>query len=174
MKKWRKTHVCRNKGKPPSEKRTFDIFASCISSIIQKWKKIQKNMCTTLIDLKFDEKSKSELRIGLPCKEKLDNAENFRKIIKLLVYKKKTMWKNTQCTNNNLKEHQKRQLLAPGRCPQTRESFSYNGFSILRFFEFPAFSCTNRGKKTLESCSAWKNTSSMYFWVFFGGHKLQR
>ena len=40
-----------------------------------------------IIDVKFDEESKSELRIGYPCKEKPENAENFRKIMKLLVEK---------------------------------------------------------------------------------------
>ena len=45
-------------------------------------------MCTTIIDVKFDEESKSVVRIGLPCKEKPKNAENCRKIIKLLVEKK--------------------------------------------------------------------------------------
>ena len=44
-------------------------------------------MRTTIIDVKFDEESKSEVRIGLPCKGKLENAENCRKIIKLLVEK---------------------------------------------------------------------------------------
>ena len=44
-------------------------------------------MRTTLIDVKFDEESKSVLRIGLPCKGKLENAENCGKIIKLLVEK---------------------------------------------------------------------------------------
>ena len=44
-------------------------------------------MRTTIIDVKFDEESKSELRIGLPCKGKLENAENCGKIIKLLVEK---------------------------------------------------------------------------------------
>ena len=58
-------------------------------------------MRTTIIDVKFDEKSKYELRIGLPCKGKPENAENFRKII-------------------------------------------FISFSIFRFFEFPAFSCTIR------------------------------
>ena len=42
-------------------------------------------MRTTIIDVKFDEESESELRIGLPCKEKPENAENCEKIIKLLV-----------------------------------------------------------------------------------------
>ena len=42
-------------------------------------------MRTTIIDVKFDEESKSELTIGLPCKGKPENAENYRKIIKLLV-----------------------------------------------------------------------------------------
>ena len=72
-----------------------------------------------------------------------------------------------------MKEHQKRQLLAPCRCPQTRERFSYNGFYIFRFFEFPAFYCTNRGKLTLGSYSVGKNTSITYFWVFFGGYSFR-
>ena len=42
---------------------------------------------TTVIDIKFDEKTKSELRIGLPCKGKPENAGNGRKMIKLLVEK---------------------------------------------------------------------------------------
>ena len=42
-------------------------------------------MRTTIIDVKFDEESKSEFRIGLPCIGKPENAENFRKIIKLRV-----------------------------------------------------------------------------------------
>ena len=46
-----------------------------------------KNMHGTVIDGKFGKESKSELRIGLPCKEKPENAENCRKIIKLLVEK---------------------------------------------------------------------------------------
>ena len=65
-------------------------------------------------------------------------------------------------------------VLAPGRCPQTRERFSYNGFSILRFFEFSAFSCSNRGKLTPGSCLAGKITSILYFWVFFEGDGLPR
>ena len=44
-------------------------------------------MCTTIIDVKFDEESKSKVRIGLPCERKSENAENCRKIIKLLVEK---------------------------------------------------------------------------------------
>ena len=48
-------------------------------------KKIQKNMRTTKIDVKFDEKSKFELKIGLPCEGKPENAENCREIIKFLV-----------------------------------------------------------------------------------------
>ena len=44
-------------------------------------------MGTTIIDVKFDEKSKSELKTGLPSKGKPENAENNRKIIKLLVKK---------------------------------------------------------------------------------------
>ena len=67
----------------------FVIFASSVFSIVQKWKKIQKNIRTTIIDVKFDEESKSEVRIGLPCKGKPENAENCWKIIKLLVEKKR-------------------------------------------------------------------------------------
>ena len=44
-------------------------------------------MRTTLIDVKFDEKSKSELRIRLPLKEKPENAQSYRKIIQLLLEK---------------------------------------------------------------------------------------
>ena len=44
-------------------------------------------MRTTIIDVKFDEDSKSEVRIGLSGKEKPENTENCRKIIKLLVGK---------------------------------------------------------------------------------------
>ena len=44
-------------------------------------------MHTTTIDVKFDEETESELRIGLPCKGKTENAENCRKIIKLLLEK---------------------------------------------------------------------------------------
>ena len=44
-------------------------------------------MRTTIIDVKFDEESKFEVRIGLPRKEKPENAENCRKIIKLLLEK---------------------------------------------------------------------------------------
>ena len=52
-------------------------------------------MRTTVIDVKFDEDSKSELRNRLPWKAKPENAENCRKSIKLLV-----------------EQNQKRQLLA--------------------------------------------------------------
>ena len=44
-------------------------------------------MRTTIIYVKFDEESKSELRIGLPWKKEPENAENCWKIIKLLVEK---------------------------------------------------------------------------------------
>ena len=44
-------------------------------------------MRTTLIDVKFDEKSKSELRIRVPRKGKPKNAENYWKIMKFLVEK---------------------------------------------------------------------------------------
>ena len=44
-------------------------------------------MRNTIIDVKFDEESKSKVRIGLPCKENPENAENCRKIIELLVEK---------------------------------------------------------------------------------------
>ena len=53
-------------------------------------------MGTTIIDVKFDEESKSELRIGLPYKEKPENAENFRKIIELLVEKNGEEKNNTE------------------------------------------------------------------------------
>ena len=75
-------------GANPLAKNEFlSFFASCVSSIIPKEKEIKKNIRTTIIDVKFDEESKSEVRIGLPCKEKPENAENYRKIIKLLVEK---------------------------------------------------------------------------------------
>ena len=77
-------------------------------------------MRTTKIDVKFDEESKSEVRIGLPCKEKPEYAENCRKIIKLLLEKNDV--------KKYLEEHQKRQLLAPDRCPQTREHSSFLNF----------------------------------------------
>ena len=44
-------------------------------------------MRSPIIEVKFDEESQSELRIGLPCKGKPENAENCGKIIKLLVEK---------------------------------------------------------------------------------------
>ena len=44
-------------------------------------------MRTNIIDVKIDEKSKPERKIGLPCNVKPENAENCRKIIKLLVEK---------------------------------------------------------------------------------------
>ena len=44
-------------------------------------------MRTTIIDVKFDEESKSEVRIGLQCKGKPENAENCWEIIKLFVKK---------------------------------------------------------------------------------------
>ena len=44
-------------------------------------------MRTTIIDVKFDDESKSELRVGLSCKAKPKNSENCWKIIKLLVEK---------------------------------------------------------------------------------------
>ena len=62
----------------------FVIFASRVSSIIPKGKEIKKNMRTTIIDVKFDEESKSEVRIGLTRKGKPKIAENCRKNIKLL------------------------------------------------------------------------------------------
>ena len=34
-------------------------------------------MRTTIIDVKFDEESKSELRIGLTCKGQPENVENW-------------------------------------------------------------------------------------------------
>ena len=90
MQKCRKTPVCGNRGKPPCEKRTFIL---CFLDYT-KVKKMYKNMRTTIIDVKFDEKSHSELRFGLPCKGKPENAENFRKIINLLV-EKNDVEKNT-------------------------------------------------------------------------------
>ena len=53
----------------------------------KKKREIKKNMRTTIINVKFDEETKSELRFGLPCEGKSKNAENCRKIIKLLVEK---------------------------------------------------------------------------------------
>ena len=44
-------------------------------------------MCAPIIDVKFDEEFKSELRIRSSCTEKPKNAENCRKTIKLLVEK---------------------------------------------------------------------------------------
>ena len=44
-------------------------------------------MGTTIIDVKLDEESKSELRFGVPCKGKSENAKNCRKLMKLLVEK---------------------------------------------------------------------------------------
>ena len=64
-------------------------------------------MRTTIIDVKFDEESKSDVRMGLPCKEKPENAENCRKIIKLLVKKNDLEKYLAPCTYNHLKEHQK-------------------------------------------------------------------
>ena len=46
-----------------------------------------KNMRTTITDVTFYEESKSEIGIGLTCKRKPENAENCRKIKKLLVEK---------------------------------------------------------------------------------------
>ena len=39
----------------------------------------KKNFQTTIIDVKFDEKSKSDFRIGLPCNEKPENHKNLLK-----------------------------------------------------------------------------------------------
>ena len=44
-------------------------------------------MCTTIIDVRFDEETKSKLRIGLLCKGNPENAENCGEIIKLFVEK---------------------------------------------------------------------------------------
>ena len=64
MKKRRKIHVFENRGKPPSAKRTF---ASCDLVFPRLYKneiKIQKNATRiTIIDVKLDRKSTSELRI---------------------------------------------------------------------------------------------------------------
>ena len=65
----------------------IDFFLNFIPRLYKSEKKIYKNMRITIIDVKFDEESKSEVRIGLPCKEKPENAENCRKIIKLLFKK---------------------------------------------------------------------------------------
>ena len=74
-------------GANPLRKTNFCHFCIVCFLDYTKEKKIKKNMRTTIIDVKFDEESKSEVRIGLPCKEKPENAENCRKIIKLLVEK---------------------------------------------------------------------------------------
>ena len=68
---------------------TWDFRHFCILCFLDytKVKKNKKNMRTTIIDVKFDGESKSEVRIGLPCKEKPENAENCRKILKLLLEK---------------------------------------------------------------------------------------
>ena len=71
--------------KPPSDKRTLHLVILCFLDYTKVKKKILKNMRTTIIDVKFDEESKSEVRIGLPYKGKPENAESCRKIIKLLV-----------------------------------------------------------------------------------------
>ena len=86
MQKYRKTHVCGNRGKPASEKRTFASCHLVLPRLYKSEKKFKKNMRTTIIDVKFDKESKSKLRIGLR-KRKPENAENRRKIIKLLVEK---------------------------------------------------------------------------------------
>ena len=72
-------------GANPLAKNEFWHF--CILRFLDytKGKKIKKNMRSTRIDVKFDEESKPEVRIGLPNKEKPENAENCLKIIKLLV-----------------------------------------------------------------------------------------
>ena len=69
----------------PLRKTNFCIL--CFLDYRKVKKKIQKNMCTTIIDVKFDEESKSEFRIRLPCRGELENAENCQKIVKLLVEK---------------------------------------------------------------------------------------
>ena len=46
-------------------------------------------MRTTIIDVKFDEESKSELRIGVPRKGKPENAEHCRKNHKIACRKKR-------------------------------------------------------------------------------------
>ena len=45
-------------------------------------------MRTTIVDVKFDEESKSALRNGVPCKKKPENAEKNWKFITFLVEKK--------------------------------------------------------------------------------------
>ena len=63
----------------------FSAFSHLVLLRLYKNGKNFKNMRTTVIDVNFDEESKSELRIGLPCKEKPENAGNCWKIMKLLV-----------------------------------------------------------------------------------------
>ena len=73
---------------PVSVNMDFSSFLHLvILRLYKSEKKIQKNMRTTIINVKFDEESKSVLRIGLLCKGKPANAENCRKIIKLLLDK---------------------------------------------------------------------------------------
>ena len=54
-----------------------------------KVKKNYKNIYTTIIDMKFDEESKSDLKIGLNCKGKPENAENCWKNHKIACRKKR-------------------------------------------------------------------------------------
>ena len=80
MKKCRKTPVF---GKFEIEK-NFCILGSLVYIKVEK---IKRNMRTTMFDVKLDEESKSQLRIRLPRKGNPENAENYQKIIKLLVEK---------------------------------------------------------------------------------------
>ena len=85
--KMTKNPCLRKQGQIPLRKTNFWHFCILCLPIIPKWKKNKKNIRTTIIDVKFDEESKSEVRIGLLCKEKRENAENCRKIMELLVEK---------------------------------------------------------------------------------------
>ena len=137
MQKWRKTHVCGNRGKPPCEKRIFVIFASCVSSIIPKGKEIKKyahhyNRCKIRRGIQIQGQNRVTMqRKAGKCRKLSENykiacrKKRCRKIPSAPI----TIW-------NNIK---KRQLLAPGRCPQTHERFSYNGFSNFSFLNFPPF-----------------------------------
>ena len=124
-------------------------------------------MRTTINDVKFDEESKFELIIGLQCKGKLENAEYCGKIIKLLVEKNDV--EKYLVTNDHLKEHQKRPFLAPGRCPQTRERFSHNGFSELTPFFVPIGANLHRDRVQR------KKIHRLYIFLgIFWGSQLQR
>ena len=72
---------------PVSANMGFSSFLHLVFSRLYKSEKNKKTMRTTIIDVKFDGEFKSKLGIGLPCKETPENAENCRKIIKLLLEK---------------------------------------------------------------------------------------